>query len=103
MKHKIKNRDYVIVIKGKDKGKVSVVKEIFKNGVVLLYNLNIKKKHFKIYNDKKKYGIIPKENFINISNIAIFNPYTNKADKVKFKFVLGKKKRFFKSNGLYII
>ncbi|UDG80490.1 50S ribosomal protein L24 [Candidatus Annandia pinicola] len=103
MKYKIKNRDYIIITKGKDKGKISIVKNIFNNGKVLIYNLNIKRKHLKVSKIKKIYGIIPKENYINISNIAIFNPYTNKADKIKFKFVLGKKIRFFKSNGFNII
>lgn len=103
MKYKIKNRDYVVIKKGKDKGKISIVKDISVNGKVLIYNLNIKKKHLKLSRIKKIYGIIPKENYINISNIAIFNPYTNKSDKIIFKFILGKKIRFFKSNGFKII
>ena len=39
-----------------------------------------------------------KEAAIDVSNVAIFNPTTNKADRVGFRFEDGKKVRFFKSN-----
>ena len=39
-----------------------------------------------------------KEAKIDVSNVAIYNPATKKADKVGFRFEDGKKVRFFKSN-----
>ena len=44
-------------------------------------------------------GIVDKEASINVSNVAIVNPETGKADRVGFKFEDGKKVRIFKSNG----
>ena len=43
-------------------------------------------------------GLVKKEAAIDASNVAIFNPKTNKADRVGFRFEDGKKVRFFKSN-----
>jgi large subunit ribosomal protein L24 len=44
-------------------------------------------------------GIVSKEATIHVSNVALFNTETQKADRVGFKFVDGKKVRFFKSTG----
>jgi large subunit ribosomal protein L24 len=44
-------------------------------------------------------GIFEKEAAIAISNVAIFNAVSGKADRVGFRFEEGKKVRFFKSNG----
>ena len=44
-------------------------------------------------------GIVEQESTIHISNVAIFNPSTNKADRVAIKDENGKKVRVFKSNG----
>ncbi|AHV56468.1 50S ribosomal protein L24 [Salmonella enterica subsp. enterica serovar Enteritidis str. SA19940857] len=43
-------------------------------------------------------GIVEKEAAIQVSNVAIFNAATGKADRVGFRFEDGKKVRFFKSN-----
>ena len=44
-------------------------------------------------------GIVEKEASIHVSNVAIVNPATGKADRVGFRFEDEKKVRFFKSNG----
>ncbi|MCS5572060.1 MAG: 50S ribosomal protein L24, partial [Pseudomonadales bacterium] len=44
-------------------------------------------------------GIVEQEASLNASNVAIWNPKTQKADRVGFRFEDGKKVRFFKSNG----
>jgi large subunit ribosomal protein L24 len=44
-------------------------------------------------------GIVEKEAAIDVSNVAIFNAASGKADRVGFRFEDGKKVRFFKSNG----
>ncbi|MBS0553551.1 MAG: 50S ribosomal protein L24, partial [Proteobacteria bacterium] len=45
-------------------------------------------------------GIVEKEMPIQVSNVALFNPATQKADRVGIKVLEdGRKVRFFKSNG----
>ena len=62
--------------------------------------VNIVKRHTKPNpNAGQPGGIIEKESAIDISNIAIFNPLTNKADRVGIKEADdGERKRVFKSN-----
>lgn len=100
---KIRTHDKVIVISGKDKGKIGIVKKILSSEKVIIKGINIKKKHVKpIPSENKLGGIIKIESYIHISNIALLNPYTNKPDKVGFKFDGKKKIRFFKSNNLSV-
>jgi len=99
---KIKKGDDVIVITGKDKGKRgSVVRVLTEEGRVVVENVNIVKKHQKP-NPAVGVpgGIIEKEMPLDVSNVAIFNPVTGKADRVGIKTLEdGRKVRFFKSNG----
>ncbi len=98
---KIRRNDEVIVITGKDKGKRGKVIRVSADDRVFVENVNVVKRHTKgnpIHNQPG--GIIDKETPIHISNVALYNPTTNKADKVGFKFLEdGNKVRFFKSNG----
>ncbi len=99
---KIKKGDDVIVITGKDKGKRgSVVRVLTEEDRVIVENVNIAKKHQKPNPAVgAPGGIIEKEMPLDISNVAIFNPVTGKADRVGIKFLEdGRKVRFFKSNG----
>ncbi|MCW5197491.1 50S ribosomal protein L24 [Buchnera aphidicola] len=103
MASKIRINDKIIVISGKDRGKIGIVKKIFSKNKVIVKGINIVKKHIKpIPAENKLGGIIKMESYIHISNIALLNPNTNKPDKVGFKFNQGKKIRFFKSNNLSI-
>lgn len=114
---KIKKGDKVLILAGKDKGKQgTVLKILFDTNIVpkivtkaIVEGINLVKKHKKADPAKNVPGnIISKEMPIAISNIALINPSTNKADKVGFKFVdkdvssgnsTGKKKvRYFKSS-----
>lgn len=96
---KIKRDDEVIVIAGKDKGKRGRVAQVRVDNRILVTGINMVKKHQKANPQAGvQGGIIEKEAPIQISNIAIFNPQTNKADRVGFRFEDGKKVRFFKSN-----
>ncbi|MCX2958863.1 MAG: 50S ribosomal protein L24, partial [Serratia symbiotica] len=80
-----------------------IVKSIISNKKVIINGLNLIKKHQKpIPAQNKSGGIIEKEAPIHISNIAIFNPESNKADRVGFRFENDKKIRFFKSNSKII-
>lgn len=99
---KIKKGDDVIVITGKDKGKRgSIVRVLSEVDRVIVENVNIAKKHQKPNPAVgAPGGIIEKEMPIDISNVAIFNPVTGKADRVGIKTLEdGRKVRFFKSNG----
>lgn len=95
---KIKCNDEVIVIAGKDKGKRGTVTRLVGEDKVVVGGVNIVKRHTKPNpNAGQAGGIIEKEAAISISNVAIFNPESNKADRVGFKVEDGKKTRIFKS------
>ncbi|WP_347987426.1 50S ribosomal protein L24 [Methylomonas sp. AM2-LC] len=95
---KIRQGDEVIVIVGKDKGKQGKVSKILENNKIVVDGVNKVKKHQKANpNIGVSGGIIEKNMPIDISNIALYNPKTKKADRVGFRFVDGKKVRFFKS------
>ncbi len=98
---KIRKGDEVIVITGKDKGrKGTVVRRVDDNSVVV-EGINRVKKHVKPNPIRGVAGgIVDKDMPIHISNIALFNPATQKADRVGFKTLDdGRKVRVFKSNG----
>jgi len=79
----IKNGDKVKILIGKDKKKDGEVIEIDrKNNRAKVKGINIVKKHVKTTKEKKG-GIISKENFINISNISLFEKIKNKTKETK--------------------
>jgi large subunit ribosomal protein L24 len=98
---KIKSDDEVIVIAGRDKGKRGKVVKILKDERLIVSGIQIVKKHQKPNPQAGvQGGIIEMEAPIQISNVAIFNPTTEKADRVAFKILEdGQKIRVFKSNG----
>lgn len=104
MKRIIKG-DSVIVIAGKSKGMKGAVLKVLGNRVIVS-GVNLVKKHVKPNPNRQiEGGIIEKEASLHVSNVALLNPVTQKADKIGFKFVevAGsdklKKIRYFKSNG----
>lgn len=98
---KIHKGDKVIVRTGKDKGQTGSVLQVFANDRVLVEGINVAKKHAKPNPMQGvEGGIVAKEMPIHVSNIALFNPATEKADRVGFKQLKdGRKIRIFKSNG----
>lgn len=99
--HKIKRDDEVVVIAGRDKGKRGKVVRVLADDRLIVSGINMVKKHQKP-NPQMGVpgGIVEKEAAINVSNVAIFNKATQKADRVGFKILEdGKKVRIFKSNG----
>ena len=100
MAAKIRTNDEVIVIKGQDKGKTGKVTRVLTSEhKVLVEGINVKKKHQKPNpNLGVQGGIVDIEAPIDVSNVAIYNPDTKKADRVGFRIEDGKKVRFFKSN-----
>jgi len=97
---KIKCDDEVIVLAGKDKGKRGKVRKIVDESRVIVTGINMIKKHTKPNPQAGvQGGIVEREAAIQVSNIAIFNPDTSKADRVGFRVEDGKKVRIFKSSG----
>lgn len=97
---KIKREDEVIVLTGKDKGKRGKVVKVVDGDRVIVSGVNMIKKHQRP-NPQANIagGIVEKEAPIQVSNVAIFNPSTNKADRVGFKIEGDRKYRIFKSDG----
>ena len=102
--NKIKVKDEVILIAGKDKGSTGTVTKITNNKVVV-EGLNIAKKHVKPNpNAGVTGGIVDTEMPVAVSNVAIYNAKTKKADRVGLRTDKdGNKERFFKSNGDSIV
>lgn len=98
--NKIRKGDEVIAISGKDKGKRGSVVRVLE-GAVLVQGINVVKKHQKPNPVRGEVGgIIDREMPIDISNIALFNPATQKGDRVGIRTLEdGRRVRFFKSNG----
>lgn len=98
---RIRKGDQVMVLAGKDKGKRGIVLRVADAGHLVIEGINRVKKHQK----PNPYlgqtgGIVEKEMPIHISNVGLFNPATQKADRVGYKALEdGRKVRFFKSNG----
>ena len=101
MAAKIRREDEVIVLTGKDKGKRGKVTQVLvQHGKVVVEGVNLVKKHQKpVPALGTAGGIVTKEAPIDVSNIALFNSATGKADRVGFRIEDGKKVRFFKSTG----
>ena len=97
---KIKTNEEVIVITGKDKGKRGLVKQRVGNDHLVVDVINVAKKATKPNPmTGATGGIVDKLMPIHISNVALFNAATGKADRVGVKLVDGKRVRVYKSSG----
>ena len=99
--NKIRKGDQVIGTTGKDKGKRGTVLNVLETGHVVVEGANMVKKHAKP-NPMRGIvgGIISKEMPLDISNVALYNPATQKGERVGFKLLDdGRKVRVFKSSG----
>ena len=99
--NKLKRDDEVIVIAGKDKGKRGAISQLVGDDRVIVAGVNMVKRHTKPNpNAGQPGGITEREASLHISNVAIFNAETSKADRVGIAVQEdGAKKRVFKSNG----
>jgi len=102
---KIKKGDNVVVIAGRDKGKRGDVAQIVDDRHVIVNGVNQVKKHAKPNPMKNQPGgIVTKEMPIDVSNVAIWNPVTQKADRIGMRVLEdGRKVRFFKGNGEQLV
>jgi large subunit ribosomal protein L24 len=100
MAARIKKGDEVVVIAGKDKGRRGSVMRVYDDGRLIVENVNVAKKHQRANpNAGQPGGIISMEMPIDVSNVMILNPHTDKGDRVGFrKLEDGRKVRYFKSN-----
>jgi large subunit ribosomal protein L24 len=98
---RIRKGDEVIVLAGRDKGKRGTVLRRVDGQHVVVEGVNRVKKHQRPNPMKgEQGGIIDKDMPIHVSNVALFNPATKKADRAGIKVLEGGKKvRVFKDNG----
>ena len=101
MARKIRRDDEIIVLAGKDKGKQGkVLKVLPASNRLIVEGVSMIKKHTKPNPQLGVAGgIVEKEASIHVSNVAIYNSKTGKADRVGFRLEGEKKVRFFKSDG----
>ena len=97
---KIRKGDEISVLAGRDKGKRGAVLRVLDNDRVIVEGVHMVKRHTKPNPQANvSGGIIEKEASIHISNVALFNPVTQKPDRVGIKTLEDDRKvRFFKSN-----
>lgn len=98
---KIRKGDTVIVIAGRDKGKRGDVARVVDAEHVIVSGVNQVKKHQRPNPMKgEQGGIVNLDAPIHVSNVALWNPVSKKADRVGIRILEdGRKVRFFKSNG----
>ena len=97
---KIRKGDEVIVLTGKDKGKCGVVQQRVDAQHIVVDGVNVAKKAVKPNPmTGTTGGIVDKLMPIHVSNVALFNAATGKADRVGVKLVDGKRVRVYKSTG----
>ena len=98
---KIRKGDEVVVITGKDKGRRGTVLRRVDDEHVVVEGVNRAKKHVRPNPVKGVAGgIVDKDMPIHLSNVALFNPASKKADRVGIRVLDdGRKVRVFKSNG----
>lgn len=97
---KLRKGDTVVVIAGKDKGKQGTILAV-KADRVKVEGINIVTKHQKSNQMLgKEGGIVKQEAFLHISNVAIYNAATQKADRIAYQInEEGKKVRIYRSTG----
>ncbi len=98
---KIKKGDDIVVVTGRDRSKRGTVLRIVDESHLLVEGINRVKKHQRPNPAKGETGgIIDKEMPIHVSNVALFNPVTKKADRIGIRQLEdGRRVRYFKSNG----
>ena len=97
---KIKKGDNVVVIAGRDKGKRGNVTAVLGEHVLVTGINQVKKAQRPNPMKNEQGGLVTKDMPIHVSNVAVWNPVTQKPDRIGFRVLEdGRKVRFFKSNG----
>ena len=97
---KIKKGDKVVILSGKDKGRTGeVVKAMPKEGKVIVSGVNVHARHRKPSQSNPQGGIERKEAPLHVSNVAVADPKSGKATRVRFEERDGKKVRVAAKSG----
>ena len=98
---RIRKGDEVIVIAGRSKGQRGHVLKVLKDDRLLVENVNMVKKHTRPDMQRQQPGgIIEREAAVHASNVMLYNPATDKGDRVGFRHLEdGTKVRVFRSTG----
>jgi large subunit ribosomal protein L24 len=97
---KIRKGDTVVILAGKDKGKTGeVVRSMPKESKVVVSGVNVHARHRKASQTNPQGGIDRKEAPLHISNVAIADPKSGKATRVRFEERDGKKVRVAAKSG----
>ena len=100
IKMKIKKKDRVIVITGKDKGKIGEVTAVMpRENRVVVSGVNMVARHTKPSQKNPQGGIVRKEAAINASNVAHIDPKENKATRIGYKTIKDRKVRVARRSG----
>ena len=94
--------DEVVILAGKDKGRTGDVVEFKGSDHIVVSGINQITRHTRARKPGDRHGRLQKEAPLHISNVAILNPETEKADKVGVRVEDGKKVRYFKSSSAVI-
>ena len=98
--NRLRTGDDVVITTGRDRGRRGTITAIRKDGRVVVEGLNLVKKHQKPNpNAGVAGGIVEVEAPINASNVMLYNPITEKGDRVSFREVEGRKQRVYRSTG----
>jgi large subunit ribosomal protein L24 len=98
--HKIKKGDTVVILSGKDKGKTGeVIRSMPRDMKVVVSGVNIHARHQKASQTNPQGGIERKEAPLHVSNVAIADPKSGKATRVRFEERDGKKVRVAAKSG----
>jgi large subunit ribosomal protein L24 len=97
---KIRKGDTVVILSGKDKGKTGeVIRSIPKESRVVVAGVNVAARHRKASQVNPQGGIDRKEAPLHVSKVAIADPKTGKASRVRFEDRDGKKVRVAVKSG----
>jgi len=100
VKFKIKKGDEVVVLTGRDKGKVGEVLQVLREeSRVVVRGVNTVKKHQR-QTATQQAGIVEKELGIHVSNVALRDPKSKKPTRIGFKSLAdGRKVRVARKSG----
>ena len=97
---KIRKGDQVVILSGKDKGKTGeVVRSMPKDGKVVVSGVNVAVRHRKPTQANPQGGLERREAPLHVSKVAIADPKTGKASRVRFETRDGKKVRVAAKSG----
>ena len=103
VKFKLRKGDEVIVIAGKNKGRIGKIDRVdTKRARVFVGGVNIAKRHTKPSMANQEGGIVDKVMSLDVSNVMLVDPKTRKPTRIGYKMEDGKKVRIAKGSGVVL-